>query len=144
MNEYLMSYNRMAMFEPNLNLVKADSAKEAEKKFHDSKINDSDMYDDFFNAVIGLIEESYFDWLCCDERNEEFNWKDAMEKFFRSQKGFGDKFKFREFNIDKVINECIDEDIDFMEKSDETKEAIFKWMFESLEALNVKKFNVIE
>ena len=150
MKKYLITYANISVCEEYLMIVKANSVKEAICKFHDYKINNIELYEDFEEAVDGNIEGDYFKWI--NNGNKcEYDWDSAIDKFLKSKHVFGNKRKYKEINLNKVVEECNsivaecrNKDFDLSKYSIETKESIFRWMFEYLEALNMDKFKVIE
>lgn len=150
MKKYLITYANISVCEECLMIVKANSSKEAINKFHNYKINSIKLYEDFEEVVGASLEDGYFDWI--NNMNKgEYDWDSAIETFFRSKKVFGNKKKYKEINLNKVVEECkslVEEcrskNFDLSKYSMDTKESIFRWMYEYLEALNMDKIKVIE
>ncbi|MBC2438282.1 hypothetical protein HGI33_18195 [Clostridium saccharobutylicum] len=130
-------------YEEELIVVKANSVKEAIHKFHDYKINSEEMYERFENWVSSSLENDYFEWIS-EKGKDEYDWNSAIEKFFRSKKVFGNKRKYKDINVDKVVKERMGENSDWNEVSNETKESIFIWLYEDIGALNLNKVRVLE
>ncbi|WP_027635905.1 hypothetical protein [Clostridium butyricum] len=150
MKKYLITYANISVCEEYLMIVKANSAKEAINKFHDYKINSLELYEDFEEAVDASLEGDYFEWMNNGSKGE-YDWDSAIEAFFKSKKVFGNKKKYKGINLNKVIeesknlvSECRSKDFYLSQYSMETKESIFRWMYEYLEALNMDKVKVIE
>lgn len=72
-----------------------------------------------------------------------------MKVYLESNNGFKNKNKFKNLNLDKFIEECLNNimfnrNIDPNSISLESKEAIYRYLYECFEALNIKKLRVIE
>ncbi|EDT76337.1 hypothetical protein [Clostridium butyricum] len=150
MKNYLITYANISVCEEYLMIVKANSAKEAINKFHDYKINSVELYEDFEEAVDASLEGDYFEWMNNGSKGE-YNGYSAIDTFFKSKRVFGNKAKYKGINLNKVVeeckslvSECRSKEFDLSQYSMETKESIFRWMYEYLEALNMEKFKVIE
>lgn len=144
MKEFMINYKGMHLSEIFTVIVKAKSAKEAIIKFHNERINSDEMIDDFMDNINGAIENKYFKHLC-DGIEKEFDWDSHLEDFLRSNKGFKNKRKFKDLDLDSFIKECLAfANNEVEELSLDAKEAIYKYLYESVEALNIKKFRVIE
>lgn len=148
--KYLITYANISICEEYLMIVKANSAKEAINKFHDYEINSKELYENFEEAVDASLEGEYFEWMNSGSKGE-YDWDSAIETFFKSKKVFGNKKKYKGITLNKVVEECKSlvgecrkKDFDLSKYSMETKESIFRWMYEYLEALNMDKFKVIE
>ena len=146
MKDFLIKYKNIALYEDNLIIVIANSSKEAITKFYDNMVNSIDMFELFQEFLTGSVEGEYFDAIH-EGHNEEFDWDEAIERFIRSKKGFNDKRKFKDLDLDKFVQECFNilSDTSIYEKvSNETKESIFKWMYEDIGALNLNKIRVLD
>ena len=144
MKEFMINYNGMYLCELFTVIVRAKSAKEAIAKFHNERINSDEMIDDFMEAINAAIENKYFEHLSNDNE-DEFDYDLHIEAFLRSNKGFKNKRKFKELDLDSFVKECLDfGNNKINELSLDAKEAIYKYLYESVEALNIKKFRVIE
>ena len=146
MKDFLIKHKDISLYEYNLIIVRANSSKEAINKFYDNMVNSIDMFELFQEFVTCSVEGEYFDAIH-EGHNEEFDWDEAIERFIRSKKGFNDKRKFKDLDLDKFVQECFNilSDTSIYEKvSNETKESIFKWMYEDIGALNLNKIRVLE
>ena len=143
MKDFLITYKGIALYEDNLILVRANSTKEALTKFHDYMLNGKEMFESFEDRLMATLEGEYFDSIN-KGTDEKFDWNETIERFIRSKKGFDNKRRFKNLDLDKFVHECLDESIDYNESSNETKEAIFIWMYEGIEALNLGKFRVVK
>lgn len=146
MKDFLIKYKGISLYEDDLIIVKANSVKEAINKFHDNMINNIDMFELLQEFLSSSVESEYFESIHkgCDE---EFDWDKAIEKFIRSKKGFNDKRKFKDLDLDKFIQECFEilsDTSSYNKVSNETKESIFIWMYEEIGALNLNKVKVLE
>lgn len=146
MKDFLIKYEGIALYEENLIIVKANSMKDAISKFHIHMINSMDMFEDFQEFLGGYIQDDYIKFTI-KETKEEFDWDKATEEFIRSEKGFIDKRRFKELDLDKFVQECFyilsDESI-YSEVSNETKEVIFKWMYKDIGAVSLNKVRVLK
>ena len=146
MKDFLIKYEDITLYEECLTIVKANSEKEAIKKFHDHMINSIDIFEEFGECLDGYIQHEYIEYTIKGNK-EEFDWDKATEIFIRSEKGFSDKRRFKGLDLDKLVQECLNILSDtsiYNEVSNETKESIFKWMYEDIGALNLNKIRVLE
>lgn len=147
LKEFLITYKGIALYEDNLILVRANSTKEALTKFHDYMVNNMELFVLFEDCLTGTLEGEYFDSIN-KGTDEKFDWNETIERFLRSKKGFDNKRRFKNLDLDKFVHECLDITSDikacYNKASKETKEAIFIWMHEGIDALNLAKFRVLE
>ncbi|HII4398165.1 hypothetical protein WHY64_15900 (plasmid) [Clostridium perfringens] len=142
MKEFIINYNNMPLSEFTTIIVKANSVKEAINKFHNEKINSKEMLYDFSDCLDFALEEDYFSFLSKNE-GAEYDWYTAMKVYLESNNGFKNKNKFKNLNLDKFIEECwnnimFNRNIDPNSISLESKEAIYRYLYECVEALNIK------
>lgn len=142
MKNYLIKQDS-SVYRGELTIVKANSAKEAVNKFLNYRLNSKEMYEEFEEGVSSYLEGDYFDWMCKDGIGE-YDWDSVTENFLRSKKAFGDKRRFKGLDLEKVVRECMSDNLSLSKASDETKKAIFNWMHGLVEALDLSKFKIIE
>lgn len=146
MKDFLIKYEGIALYEENLIIVNANSMKEAINKFHDNMINSIELFEDFEEFFGSYIQDQYIKHTIKGNK-EEFDWDKATDTFIRSEKGFGDKRRFKELDLDKFVKECFDilSDTNIYNKiSNETKESIFKWIYKDVGAVNLNKVRVLK
>ncbi|WP_160687486.1 hypothetical protein [Clostridium sp. C2-6-12] len=146
MKDFLIKYKGISLYEEDLFIVKASSVKDAVSKFRDYMIKDIGMFELFQDFLPSIVEGEYFEAIN-NECDEEFDLDQAIERYIRSKKGFNDKRRFKNLDLDKFIVECFNILSDpsiYYRVSNETKEAIFGWIYEEVGALNLNKIRVLE